>query len=96
MLLMLLIGWIVLLPALVVAGLYIGSTVLGRRRAAVNAFEDLFAAEPCAETDEVPTVTPEAITGPLASAPERRTPPAGDAPAGDTPAPDAPRVGAGY
>lgn len=33
MLLMLLIGWTILLPAVVVAGLYLGSSVLGRRRA---------------------------------------------------------------
>ncbi|HLI61665.1 MAG TPA: hypothetical protein VKV21_18565 [Solirubrobacteraceae bacterium] len=43
MLVMLLIGWIVLLPAIVVAGLYIGSSVLSRRRAALQAYEDLFA-----------------------------------------------------
>jgi hypothetical protein len=43
MLVMLLIGWIVLLPALVVAALYIGSSVLGRRRAPLHAYEDLFA-----------------------------------------------------
>jgi hypothetical protein len=91
MLFMLLIGWIVLLPALVVAGLYIGSTVLGRRRAALNVYEDLFADESAVQTEDVPAVTPEAITGPLASSPEHRTPAATDAPAHD-----APRVGAGY
>ena len=41
MLLMLLIGWVVLLPAVVVAGLYVWSSVLGRRRAAAPAYGDL-------------------------------------------------------
>jgi hypothetical protein len=34
MLLMLLIGWTILLPAIVVSGLYVASNVLGRRRRA--------------------------------------------------------------
>ena len=46
MLLMLLIGWTVLLPALIVAGLYVGATILGRRRVALRAYEELFADEP--------------------------------------------------
>jgi hypothetical protein len=40
MLLMLLIGWVVLLPAFLVAGLYVTSSVLGRRRG-VRAYDDL-------------------------------------------------------
>jgi hypothetical protein len=90
MLLMLLIGWIVLLPAVVVAGLYVGSTVLGRRRSALGAYEDLFPDEQALET-EIPAVTPEAITRPLSSTPIRRTPDSRDAPASE-----APPVGAGY
>jgi hypothetical protein len=90
MLLMLLIGWIVLLPAIVVAGLYVGSSVLGRRRTALGVYEDVFADEQTSETD-VPAVTPEAITGPLASAPDRRGPVRSDAPASEVPP-----VGAGY
>ena len=93
MLLMLLIGWIVLLPAVVVVGLYVGSTVLGRRRTALGSYEDVFADEPENETD-APTVTPEAITGPLVLAPDppdRRAPASSDAPASQ-----APPVSAGY
>jgi hypothetical protein len=90
MLLMLLIGWIVLLPAIVVVGLYVGSTVLGRRHSALGAYDDLFSDEQTLET-EIPAVTPESITGPLASAPARRTPASSDASASE-----APPVGAGY
>jgi hypothetical protein len=89
MLLMLLIGWIVLLPAVVVAGLYVGSTVLGRRRATLPGYEDLFAEDQGLDTD-LPAVTPEAITGQAASAPGHRAIPA------DAPATGAPPVGAGY
>jgi hypothetical protein len=89
MLLMLLIGWIVLLPAIVVAGLYIGSTVLGRRRATLNAYEDLFADEPVFETD-APVVTPETITSQAPAAPAAPD----HAQAAQTAA--APPVGAGY
>lgn len=49
MLWMLLIGWIVLLPAIVVGGLYVSSSVLGRRRAALHADEELFADAECSE-----------------------------------------------
>ena len=66
MLLMLLIGWIVVLPALVVAGLYVGSRVLGRRRAAMNGFEELFSQEPgldAALHHQYPPVTPSMIIG---------------------------------
>lgn len=45
MLWMLLIGWIVLLPAIVVGGLYVSASVLGRRRAALHAYEESFADE---------------------------------------------------
>jgi hypothetical protein len=90
MLLMLLIGWIVLLPAVVVAGLYVGSTVLGRRRSALATYEDLFSDEQAFEP-EIPAVTPESITRPLASTPIRRTPQSPDAPPSE-----APPVGAGY
>jgi hypothetical protein len=88
MLLMLLIGWIVLLPAVVVAGLYVGSTVLGRRRAVLGSYEDLFA-DAHDSSVEVPEVTPEAITGAMsaASGVSRRV-------SADVPA--APPVGAGY
>jgi hypothetical protein len=86
MLLMLLIGWIVLLPAIVVAGLYIGSSLLGRRRATLNAYEDLFADEPVFEAD-APVVTPETITSQAPSAPDRDHAQASAA---------APPVGAGY
>jgi hypothetical protein len=56
MLLILLIGWTILLPALVVAGLYAGSSVLGRRRAALSAYEDLFAQDPLDGEDETERV----------------------------------------
>ena len=75
MLLMLLLGWTILLPAFVVAGLYVGSGVLGRRRAAVQVYEDILAdgrfSEAPLET-EFYTVTPVAITGPAVSAPAAR------------------------
>jgi hypothetical protein len=87
---MLLIGWIVLLPALVVVGLYVGSSVLGRRRSALGVYADLFLDAQALET-EISVVTPESITGPLASTPIRRTP---DSP--DAPESEAPPVGAGY
>jgi hypothetical protein len=90
MLIMLLIGWIVLLPAIVVVGLYVSSSVLGRRRSALGVYEDLLADAQAEETD-VPAVTPEAITGPLACAPARREPVASDASASKVPP-----VGAGY
>ncbi|HEY3775870.1 MAG TPA: hypothetical protein VGL69_22905 [Solirubrobacteraceae bacterium] len=90
MLIMLLIGWIVLLPAIVVVGLYVSSSVLGRRRAALGVYEDLLVDEQTEEAD-VAAVTPEAITGPLASAPARRPPVTSDASA-----PKVPPVGAGY
>jgi hypothetical protein len=64
MLLILLIGWIVLLPAIVVVGLYVSSSVLGRRGSAPGAYEDLFEDEQVLET-EIPAVTPESITGRL-------------------------------
>ena len=78
MLLMLLIGWIVLLPAVVVVGLYVSSSVLGRRRPAPGAYEDLFEDEQILEP-EFPAVTTESITGPLASpkAPASAAPPVG-------------------
>jgi hypothetical protein len=91
MLLMLLIGWIVLLPAIVVVGLYVGSTVLGRRRSALAIYEDLFSDEQALET-EVPVVTPESIIGPLAPAAARQTPASPE----EAPAPEAPPVSAGY
>ena len=81
MLLMLLIGWIVLLPALVVSGLYIGSTVLGRRQSVLSVYEDLFA-DDTLDTDDIPIVTPEAITGVR--------------PTSDVPGSPARPVGAGY
>ncbi len=56
MLLMLLIGWTILLPAIVVAGLYVTSSVLGRRRAARHGYEDLFLER---ESSEVPFATSE-------------------------------------
>jgi hypothetical protein len=50
MLWMLLIGWIVLLPGIVVGGLYVSSSVLGRRcRAAMHTYEELFADEGSSE-----------------------------------------------
>lgn len=90
MLLMLLIGWIVLLPAIVVAGLYVGSIVLGRRRgAALNVYEDLLADGEAPEGD-AHEVTPEAITGEAAAGAGRRATSSG------APASDVPPVSAGY
>jgi hypothetical protein len=80
MLLMLLIGWTILLPAIVVGGLYIGSGVLGRRRAAVQVYEDLLAdgrfSEAPRET-EFYAVTPEPITGTAITRPALSEPSAG-------------------
>lgn len=89
MLLMLLVGWIVLLPAIVVTGLYAGAIVLGRRRAALNVYEDLFADGEGPEGD-APAVTPEAITGEAAACAGRRAASSG------APASDVPPVSAGY
>jgi hypothetical protein len=71
MLLMLLIGWTILLPAVVVGGLYVGSAMLGRRRGAVSVYEGLLPAgrfsEAALEMDFY-EMTPVAITGPAVPA----------------------------
>jgi hypothetical protein len=80
MLLMLLIGWTILLPAVVVAALYVGSGVLGRRRAEVDVYEDVLAdgrfSEAALET-EFYAVTPDQITGPAITRPAVPGPAAG-------------------
>lgn len=99
MLLMLLIGWTILLPAVVVAGLYVASTVLGRRRAALEApYAHVLADErPLAdEGPSVPALEPQprrassSPTGGVPSAAARRLVPV------DRATSERPPVGAGH
>ena len=69
MLLMILIGWVVLLPAIVVAGLYIASSVLGRRRRPLREYDDLLADEAEAGTSRAGSA-PAAVGASQADAPE--------------------------
>jgi hypothetical protein len=62
MLLMLLIGWTILLPAVVVGGLYVGSAMLGRGLLPAGRFS-----EAALEMDFY-EMTPVAITGPAVPA----------------------------
>lgn len=89
MLWMLLIGWIVLLPAIVVAGLYVSSSVLGRRRAALHAYEDLFA-----EADALESALEQESAELIADPPNPMPPGAGGS--ADTTAADRPTVAARY
>jgi hypothetical protein len=65
-LVILLLGWTILLPAIVVAGLYIVSTVLGRRRSALRVYDELLDQDVLGEASErrayvppFPRLTPE-------------------------------------
>jgi hypothetical protein len=61
MLLLLLIGWVVLLPALIVGGLYLASSLLGRRRELSGTYDDLFSDEVTLALDATVPTTMDAI-----------------------------------